>query len=198
MSAAAAPLDEVALLKQEVALLRAQIEWLKKQLFGAGKSEKLDRAQLLLQLSELEKLAASAEAPKTATISYERTTSPAAKRTLPAESFAHLPGKETIVIEPEAVRADPSLYERIAEERTFEVDVIPPQLFKREIVRPKYRHRLDRNRAPLLAPAPKRIVEGGFASAGLIAWALTAKYADHLPLYRQEKMLARWSNAKSG
>lgn len=198
MSAAAAPLDEVALLKQEVALLRAQIEWLKKQLFGAGKSEKLDRAQLLLQLSELEKLAASAEAPKTATISYERTTSPAAKRTLPAESFAHLPVKETIVIEPEAVRADPSLYEKIAEERTFEVDVIPPQLFKREIVRPKYRHRLDRNRAPLLAPAPKRIVEGGFASAGLIAWALTAKYADHLPLYRQEKMLARWSNAKPG
>ena len=36
------------------------------------------------------------------------------------------------------------------------------------------------------------MVAGGFASAGLIAWALTAKYCDHLPLYRQEKMLARW------
>jgi transposase len=71
------------------------------------------------------------------------------------------------------------------------VDIVPPKLFKREIVRPKYRHRLDRNRAPLLAPAPARVVPGGFASAGLIAWALTAKYADHLPLYRQEKMLAR-------
>ena len=70
--------------------------------------------------------------------------------------------------------------------------MIPPQLFKREIVRPKYRHRLDRNRAPVLAPAPARIAPGGFASAGLIAWALTAKYVDHLPLYRQEKMLARW------
>lgn len=198
MSAPAAPLDEVALLKQEVTLLRAQIEWFKKQLFGSGKSEKLDRAQLLLQLSELEKRAASAEAPRTEKISYERTKPSATKRTLPAESFAHLPVKETVIIEPEAVRADPSLYEKIAEERTFEVDVIPPQLFKREIIRPKYRHRLDRNRAPLLAPAPKRIVEGGFASAGLIAWALTAKYADHLPLYRQEKMLARWSNAKPG
>lgn len=197
MSAAAAPLDEVALLKQEVTLLRAQIEWFKKQLFGAGKSEKLDRAQLLLQIDALEKAAASAERP-TEKITYERAAGPAPKRTLPAESFAHLPVKETVVIEPEAVRADPSLYEKIAEERTFEVDVIPPQLFKREIVRPKYRHRLDRNRAPLLAPAPKRIVEGGFASAGLIAWALTAKYADHLPLYRQEKMLARWSHAQAG
>ena len=190
MSATAISPDEVQLLREENAVLRRQIEWLKQKLFGPGQSEKLDRAQLLLQLGELEKLAA-AERPKE-TISYERPTGPAPKRTLPAESFAHLPVQETVVIEPAAVQADPTLYEKIGEERTFEVDVIPPKLFKREIVRPKYRHRLDRNRAPLLAPAPARVVPGGFASAGLIAWALTAKYADHLPLYRQEKMLARW------
>ena len=190
MSAIAISPDEVALLKQENAVLRAQIAWLKRQLFGGGKSETLDRAQLLLTLGELEKLAA-AERP-TETISYERPAGPAPKRTLPAESFAHLPVKETVIIEPAAVQAEPTLYEKIGEERTFEVDVVPPKLFKREIVRPKYRHRLDRNRAPVLAPAPARVVAGGFASAGLIAWALTAKYADHLPLYRQEKMLARW------
>lgn len=178
------------LLREENTVLRANIEWLKKKLFGSGQSETLDRAQLLLKLGELEKLAA-AERP-TATITYERPTGPAPKRTLPAESFAHLPVQETVVIEPPVVQADPTLYEKIGEERTFEVDVIPPKLFKREIVRPKYRHRLDRHRAPLLAPAPARVVSGGFASAGLIAWALTAKYCDHLPLYRQEKMLRRW------
>jgi transposase len=96
------------------------------------------------------------------------------------------------VLEPEAVKKEPALYEKIGEERTFEVDIVPPQLFKREIVRPKYRHILDRTRAPLLASAPPRVLTGGFASAGLIAWALTAKYCDYLPLYRQEKMLARW------
>lgn len=190
MSATAAPLDEMGLLRQENAVLRAQIAWLKQQLFGGGKSESLDRAQLLLKLGELEKLAA-VERPKE-TITYERPAGPAPKRTLPAESFAHLPVQETVVVEPAVVQADPTLYEKIGEERTFEVDVVPPQLFKREIVRPKYRHRLDRNRAPVLAPAPARVVPGGFASAGLIAWALTAKFADHLPLYRQEKMLARW------
>lgn len=188
---AAASTDEMQSLREENAALRAQIAWLKQRLFGPGQSETLDRAQLRLQLGELEKLAA-AERP-TETITYERPTGPAPKRTLPAESFAHLPVKETVEIVPEAVRADPGLYEKIGEERTFEVDVIPPQLFKREIVRPKFRHCLDRNRAPLLAPAPKRVVTGGFASAGLIAWALTAKYCDHLPLYRQEKMLARWA-----
>ena len=191
MSATAISPAEVQLLREENAVLRRQIEWLKQKLFGSGQSEKLDRAQLLLQLGELEKLATAAERP-TATISYARPTGPAPKRTLPAESFAHLPVQETVVIEPAAVQADPTLYEKIGEERTFEVDVVPPKLFKREIVRPKYRHRLDRNRAPLLAPAPARVVSGGFASAGLIAWALTAKYCDHLPLYRQEKMLARW------
>lgn len=182
--------NEVQQLREEVAVLRAQIAWLKQQLFGPGKSETLDRAQLLLKLGELEKLAA-AERPAE-TITYERSAGPAPKRTLPAESFAHLPVKETLEIIPEAVRADPGVYEKIGEERTFEVDIVPPQLFKREIVRPKFRHCLDRNRAPLLAPAPKRAVAGGFASAGLIAWALTAKFCDHLPLYRQEKMLARW------
>jgi transposase len=179
--ATAATTDDVQALREENAALRAQIAWLKQKLFGPGKSETLDRAQVLLQLGELEKLAA-AERP-TETISYERPSGPAPKRTLPAESFAHLPVMETIEIIPETVRADPSLYEKIGEERTFEVDLVAPQLFKREIVRPKFRHRLDRNRAPLLAPAPKRIVTGGFASAGLIAWALTAKFCDHLPLY---------------
>jgi len=48
------------------------------------------------------------------------------------------------------------------------VDIVPPRLFKREIVRPRFRHRLDRIRAPLEAPAPKRTVTGGLASAGLI------------------------------
>ncbi|MCR6654384.1 MAG: IS66 family transposase [Opitutus sp.] len=190
MCATATTGEEVRQLREEVAVLRAQIAWLKQQLFGPGKSETLDRAQLLLQLGELEKLATATH--PTEIITYERASGPAPKRTLPAESFAHLPVKETVIIEPEAVKAEPSLYERIGEECTFEVDVIPPQLFKRQIVRPKYRHRLDRNRAPLLAPAPKRVVNGGFASAGLIAWALTAKFCDHLPLFRQEKMLARW------
>ena len=188
--AAAVTTAEVQALREENAVLRAQIAWLKQKLFGGGQGETLDRAQLLLQLGELEKLAA-VERPRQ-TVSYERPAGPAPKRTLPAESFAHLPVKETVEIVPAAVRAEPALYEKIGEERTFEIDVVPPQLFKREIVRPKYRHCLDRNRAPLLAPAPPRVVMGGFASAGLIAWALTAKYCDHLPLYRQEKMLARW------
>ena len=210
MSATTISLEEVPFLKKEnaelrgeighlqakVAELQAKLALLVKRYFGGGQGESLDKAQMLLAIAGLEKQIAAVTAPPT-TITYERPAGPASKRTLPAENFAHLPVKETIELVPEAVKKDPALYEKIGEERTFEVDLIPPQLFKREIIRPKFKHRLDRSRAPLLAPAPARLASGGFASAGLIAWTLTAKYADHLPLYRQEKMFARWGAAIS-
>ena len=60
MTTLAAALDEVRLLQTELTVVRAQLEWLKKKLFGGGQGEKLDRAQLLLQIEALEKLAAPA------------------------------------------------------------------------------------------------------------------------------------------
>src|SRR5450830_772835 len=35
------------------------------------------------------------------------------------------------------------------------------------------------------APAPSRLIERGIAGPGLLAHVLVAKFADHLPLYRQ-------------
>lgn len=182
---------EVLQLKQENSALKAQIEWLRKQVFGGAKSEKLDRAQMLLRLEALEVQAAQAEV-KTQTVSYERTAKAAAPRAVPAEAFAHLPVQETVVIEPAEVQAQPEAYEKIGEESTFEVDIVQPRLFRRRIVRPKYRRRDDRTSAPIVAPAPARPVQGGYASAGLLAWVLLGKYCDHLPLYRQERMSERW------
>lgn len=178
-------------LEAENAHMRWQLEKLRRQIFGAGKSEKLDRLQLRLQWQELEAAAAKAAAPPQ-TISYERAAPGREKRPAPAELFAKLPVKETVVVEPDEVRADPAGFEQIGEERTFEVEIVPPQLFKREIVRPKYVAKVDRARPPVLAAAPARPVPGGYASAGLLAWVAVAKYLDHLPLYRQEQMLARW------
>ena len=64
-------LEENESLKSEVAVLRAQIEWLQKQVFGGRKSEKLEDAQMVLKLGELEKSAANLPATK-AVITYER------------------------------------------------------------------------------------------------------------------------------
>lgn len=191
MSVVTISAEEVEQLRAENAVLRAQIEWLKRQLFGGGKSEKLDRAQLLLELGELEKRAAAA-APRPVAAHERAVPAPSGARVLPAENFAHLPVRETITLEPPEVQAAPTQYEKIGEERTFEVDIDPPRLFKRAIVRPKYRAKLDRTLPPLLAPAPVRPVPGGYASAGLLAYLALSKYAHHLPLYRLEKMSAGW------
>ena len=185
--------ERVGSLEERVAVLQQQIAWFKRKLFGGGQSEKLapaDVAQLQLALAELEQL--TAPAAKTQTVTYERARPAPEKRTVPAATFAHLPVKETVVVEPEEVRAEPAAFEQIGEERTFEVDVVPPVLFKREIVRPKYRRKADRTVAPVIAPALARPVPGGYASAGLLAWIAISKYQDHLPLYRLEQMSARW------
>jgi transposase len=178
-------------LHDEVATLRWQLEKMRKMVFGPGRSEKLDRAQLTLALRELEAAVEAAERPSQK-LTYERR-APAAERRPAADTlFEKLPVAEVVVIEPEAVKADPQAYERIGEEKTFEVEVTPPRLWKREIVRPKYKAKADRAQPPVVAPAPSRAVPGGHASAGLLAWVCVAKYLDHLPLYRQEKQLARW------
>lgn len=41
------------------------------------------------------------------------------------------------------------------------------------------------------APVPAQVIDKGIATAGLLAQVLVAKYADHLPLYRQESIFAR-------
>jgi transposase len=182
--------ERIRFLEEEIANLRAQIGWLKQKLFGGGQSERLDRAQLQLALGELEKLA-DAVVETTKLISYERARA-TEKRPVAAEVFAKLPVKETVVIEPEEVKAQPESFERIGEERTFEVDVVPPKLFKPEITRPKYRVKADRRLPPVVAPAPARVVQGGYASAVLLAWVALCKYVDHLRLYRVEQMSALW------
>jgi transposase len=173
----------------EVAALKAQVAWLRQQMFGGGKSETLDRAQVLLKL---EGLSIAAAAAKTETVTYQRRQPTGEKRPVPAETFAHLPVKEQIVIEPAEVKAEPEAFEQIGEERTFEVDVVPPQFFRREFIRPKFQRKADKSQAPVVALAPARPVAGGYASAGLLAWVILAKYVDHQPLFRQEKMAERW------
>jgi transposase len=41
------------------------------------------------------------------------------------------------------------------------------------------------------APVPARIIDKGLPSSGLLSHVLVAKYADHLPLYRQEHIFSR-------
>ena len=56
--------------------------------------------------------------------------------------------------------------------------------------RPKYACR-DCDGEVAQAPAPEHLIEGGIPTEALIAAVVIAKYADHLPLYRQAQIYGR-------
>ena len=176
-------------LQAEVEELRAQVAWFQRQVFGS-RSEKLvidAPTQGKLGLPETPKADVA-----TKTVKYERREPAREKRPMAAEVFAKLPVTEVLEIVPDEVKADPQSYEKISEERTFEVDLIGPKLVKREIVRPKFKKKGQRETAPVIAPALPRAAVGGYASAGLIAYVVVSKYQHHLPLYRIETMSTQW------
>ena len=50
---------------------------------------------------------------------------------------------------------------------------------------------LARDQALVQAPVPAHVIDKSMPTAGLLAQVLIAKYLDHLPLYRQERIFER-------
>ena len=180
--------SEVDQLKTEKSLLQEKLQYLLKNLFGRS-SERLNPDQMELALEELRGLQAEIERSEDqAEEMLEKMESKRGKRKpLDARIPEDLP-TETIIIEPDEVKENPELWEKIGEERLEQLDVIPTRFVKIITIRPKYKKIDDRSLAPIIAPAPKRLIENSYASAGLILQIILSKYCDHLPLYRQEQI----------
>ena len=80
--------------------------------------------------------------------------------------------------------------QKLGEEVTEELDWQPASLFVTEHVRPKYACSHCQE-GVVIAPLPPRPIEKGRPGPGLLANVLVSKYADHLPLHRQEGIFAR-------
>lgn len=106
----------------------------------------------------------------------------------------HLPVEE-VIIEPEQ---DISGMTKIGEEISETLHYTPASLVKRRTIRPKYA-KADGS-GIVIGKLPTRPLEKAIAEASLLAFILTSKYVDHLPLYRQAKIFARdyrWQPAQS-
>lgn len=77
----------------------------------------------------------------------------------------------------------------IGEDTSEMLHVVPEQYVVIRQVRPKYSCSACDRIAQ--APAQERVIDKGVASAALIAQVIVDKYADHLPLYRQEERFRR-------
>ncbi len=78
----------------------------------------------------------------------------------------------------------------IGEDTSERLDVIPAQFRVIVTRRPKLACRSCPGTV-VQAPAPVRLIEGGIPTEAMVAHVLVARYADHLPLYRQAQILER-------
>jgi len=168
-------------------LLKQKVDYLLQKLFGKS-SEKSSPDQLTLDLGENGVAPDSPEAPlETEEVRPSKAQSARGKRMqLPAD----LPVVEQILI-PEEVQAESEAYKQIGEEVFEELDITPARCFKRRIIRRKFVRIENRSLPPVIAPAPKQVIENSIASAGLLKEIACAKYIEHQPLYRQEQMYQR-------
>jgi transposase len=75
-------------------------------------------------------------------------------------------------------------------EKSERFEYIPAKIIRHEIIRPKLACACKQGGVSI-APLPPQVIEQGQAGASLVAQVILSKYADHLPLYRQQQQFAR-------
>ena len=178
--------------------LQHQLEQLLRQRYGR-KTEKIDPDQLLLFAREI--LAARATtrahrqpAPPTDTPPAPAPPSPPKKnghgrKPLPAS----LPRKREVHdVPPEQLPCPDcgTLRTRIGEEIREQLEYVPASMIVIQHVRPKYACKGCEGNIVIAERLPEPI-EKGLPGPGLLAQVVVSKYADHLPLYRQEGIFRR-------
>jgi len=94
-------------------------------------------------------------------------------------------------IKPDEVKADPENYTKIGEEYHDELEVKKSELHYRRTVLEKYKMKGQRDKAPIIPPAPQPSIPGTMCGPELIAMIIADKFCDHLPQYRQADRFLR-------
>ena len=176
--------------------LQHQLEQLLRRVYGR-RSEKLDPHQLLLFAREIiaeNQAAPPANAPPADTASTLAEGSPSQKnghgrKPLPAG----LPRKPVLHdVPPEQLPCPEcgTVRTKIGEEIREQLEYVPASLIVLRHVRPKYACKRCEGHVVIAERLPEPI-EKGLPGPGLLAQVIVSKYADHLPLYRQERIFAR-------
>ena len=197
--------DDPAHLRVQVIALRAErdavraqndklqhlIAQFRRALFGP-RTETIDRGQLQLSLEDIEISVAAGEPGQQAEVKSADIAHPPRKPAMRNRGALpkHLP-RIDVVIEPDDKTCPccSGPMHVIGEAVSEMLDVVPAQYRVKRIRRPRLGCRACEG-AVVEAPAPARPVDGGLPTEALLIAIATMKFAWHVPLYRQEQMLA--------
>ncbi|MFV8836510.1 IS66 family transposase [Aquisalimonas sp. APHAB1-3] len=172
----------------ELEKLKLELARLKRKQFGRS-SERLDAqiAQLELTIEEMESVQAeeAARQPQPSSSSQSSSSPRPARQALPEDIPREDHRHAAACTCPDCGGALTYLGEDVSEV----LEYVPASFKVIRHIRPK--HRCGQCGTINQAPAAERPIERGLAGPGLLAQVLVAKYADHLPLYRQSAIYAR-------
>lgn len=187
--------DDLLLLKSLVKDLAIDNKKLQEQLrlatqrqFGRKSETVSDEQMALFQKMIEEQLAKAPRPPKPQ--AEERVEVRGHGRSKPAKE---LPRKAEFYPLPEDQRSCAACHSplnKIGEETRSIMDYVPASVFVREQTCEKWACPKCQDKV-VTSELPTLPVEKGMAGAGMLAQVVTAKYADHLPLYRQAEIFAR-------
>lgn len=179
-------------------LLQERLQHFLRQLFAA-RSEARGSAQQELFLNEAEALAAAAPMPAQEVAVSTEVGAPGRKPrgrrpldpALPREIIRHeLPARDRICAH------DGTALIEIGVEISEQLDIVPQRVRVIEHQRVKYACPCC-DQSIRVTPAPARIIPKGLLTASALAWVITSKYQDALPLYRQAALIARFGGELS-
>lgn len=174
--------------------LQQQLAWFQRHTFGR-RSEKYpaDHPVLFDLLTPMSSATAVTDEASSSGESDKQVKTSSSRRNGRAPLPAHLPREQIEYPVSEAQLTcdrcgQPK--DRIGQEVSEELDYVPASFVVRQHIRPKYACKRCQD-GVVIADLPDRPIDKGRAGTGLFSHVLVSKYADHLPLHRQEGIYRR-------
>jgi len=180
-------------LENEIEILKEQLHLLLQKRYGRSSEQYDSRQQPLFEPEEVQAGTIEAEEETQEIKSYTR------KKAGRKAIDPSIERKEKIIdiSEEEKVCACGHKMDKIGEETSEKLEIIPQSVYVTKTIRPKYACRYcegtaDEDKpAVKIAPVPPSIIPRSIASASLLSYIMVQKYQDHLPFHRQETQFKR-------
>ena len=179
--------DNIKECHEEIIRLHQENAWLKRHLFG----QKSERRVASTPDDQLDLFGEQPEATDEE-VREERKEPPRDRRRGKQPLPKELPREEIVIDVPAGQRTCECGQEKvvIGEDKSERLELIPARLFVKLYRRPKYACPCCRN-GVVQAALPAGPLGRAAVEAGLLAYLIVSKYADHLPLCRMERIFAR-------